>query len=646
MIYMFKKIIFSLIISSVIVNIYGQTRKVKFGDVTKEDLAMKVYDKEKDASAVVIFEHGDVDVHANYEVALDYKYHVRIKILKKSGLDFANIQIPMFAEDRITNIQASTFNLLGNEIIESKISKKNVYFQKLSNSFIIVKFAFTNVQEGSIIEYSYKKTAKQINFLEPWYFQREIPVIESEFYASISQYFKYKFFIKGDLSILKPEDFINKSKFGDGTFHWLAKNIPAFREESLMPSVSDYILQLNFELSEVDFPGYKKEISPSYGSLTKRLLDDSDFGEVLKNSDYLVKYTKEIIKNQDSYLERAKGIYRFVSNKILWDGNMSIYASQTLKKTLKKERGNSADINFTLIAMLRQAGIETDPVVLSTRSNGKLNPYLAEINKLNYVVARANIDSKIYYIDATDPLRPFYLLPFECLNDSGRIINEKRAGWANLRNDEQFATSTNMVLKLQDNSVIKGKVRKTYKSYSALGLRNKLETKSLDDYNIEMNWEYPNWHIDSLRLENTDSIYQDINELYNVSITDAYQKTSKYIILNPLFLLAKAENPFREIDRKFPVSFGCQRDEKSNIVIEIPKGSQMLFQPKDAKILLPNNAGSFEYKIVLASNYLMVNYKLKISRTEFTNDEYSLLKEFYDHIVKKQNEVVFITTNN
>ena len=83
---------------------------------------------------------------------------------------------------------------------------------------------------------------------------------------------------------------------------------------------------------------------------------------------------------------------------------------------------NSADINLLLIAMLREAGIESHPVVLSTRSNGVLRKAFPMLNQFNYVVAMAISEEGNIIMDATDAACPPGVLPVRCLNQEGRIV--------------------------------------------------------------------------------------------------------------------------------------------------------------------------------------------------------------------------------
>src|SRR5438270_6028855 len=63
----------------------------KFGVVEKADLEMKDCDFDEKAPAVVLIDDGDMDFVYGNGLGMDRR--VRIKILNKDGLDWANVHI-------------------------------------------------------------------------------------------------------------------------------------------------------------------------------------------------------------------------------------------------------------------------------------------------------------------------------------------------------------------------------------------------------------------------------------------------------------------------------------------------------------------------------------------------------------------------
>ncbi|MEI9910649.1 MAG: hypothetical protein WDO71_13815 [Bacteroidota bacterium] len=103
----------------------------------------------------------------------------------------------------------------------------------------------------------------------------------------------------------------------------------------------------------------------------------------------------------------------------------SIYLQQPLRNIIKSRNGNEAEINLLLVAMLRKARLNAEPVMLSTRSNGYTYSMYPLIGRFNYVIARLNMDGRTYYLDASEPRMGFGRLGYECYNGHARIINSE-----------------------------------------------------------------------------------------------------------------------------------------------------------------------------------------------------------------------------
>src|SRR5689334_6496539 len=95
-----------------------QPEPFKFGKLEMKDLTMRTYDKDTSASAVVLGDYGkSYFVLSNYAgLQLIFERHTRIKILKKSGYEWADMIIPFYresssSEERIGKVKGVTYNL-------------------------------------------------------------------------------------------------------------------------------------------------------------------------------------------------------------------------------------------------------------------------------------------------------------------------------------------------------------------------------------------------------------------------------------------------------------------------------------------------------------------------------------------------------
>ncbi len=115
-----------------------------------------------------------------------------------------------------------------------------------------------------------------------------------------------------------------------------------------------------------------------------------------------------------------------------WNGYEEMLPDESFTKAHREKTASNAVINLMLVNMLRTAGVTADPLVLSTRENGQINPFVALPTELNYVVCIATIEGKDYLMDASDKFLPMGELPFKCLNGEGWLLSPNRGRWVKL----------------------------------------------------------------------------------------------------------------------------------------------------------------------------------------------------------------------
>src|SRR5688572_13524098 len=111
-------------------NCYSQDHGFPFGKITYKDLDAKTYTKDTTAVAVVLDEFGEAYIDNSNGNNLLFEYHVKIKILKKEGLRFANFEIPLYKykagdADKLNSVKASSFNHTA-AISEDKMDERKV----------------------------------------------------------------------------------------------------------------------------------------------------------------------------------------------------------------------------------------------------------------------------------------------------------------------------------------------------------------------------------------------------------------------------------------------------------------------------------------------------------------------------------------
>ena len=135
--------------------VYSQKSPIKFGEIPMEDLKMNSYDKDSSAAAVVLVDYGEAYLQISMNnVTLNFERHVRIKILNKEGLKWADVAVQLYrsgsAEEKIGSVKAATYNLENGKLVASAMSKDAVFKEKFNNYKNVQKFSLPNVKSLSV----------------------------------------------------------------------------------------------------------------------------------------------------------------------------------------------------------------------------------------------------------------------------------------------------------------------------------------------------------------------------------------------------------------------------------------------------------------------------------------------------------------
>lgn len=677
-----KFIIKILIIAALLIaqnTICAQEINQKLGKVRKEELEMAFYEKDSTAGALVIFDKGQTKFEYNNnekQFQVRFERQMRVKIFKKEAYGNADFSIPLYQsglkKEAFLNLKIVTYNLVDEKIEKTKASGKDFIIEETSKNHVAVKFTAPGVKEGSVFEISYSILSDFIFNLQNWRMQFEISVMYSEYNALIPEFFKYNIHFKGfdNVPIQTSKNFLEENftveykstpqvggHVETGSYNlpshssnttWTARNIPAFVEEPYLTSASDYLTGIYFELSSVQMP--RSEIvnySQSWQAVDALLMKDENFGNLLKSTDFFEEKTKEICRLAKTDKEKAVKIYEYVSKYIIWDKSNSLLSSATnLKRIYEKEEGNSADINLMLISMLKSAGINASPLILSTRKNGKLRPEHATISQFNYVVAAVKIDEKMYLLDATENY-PFGILPVRCLNGKARIYNIANLGQdIDLEPAVNYETTSIYSLKINLDNTIDGTVNTVYKNYAAIDFRSKIgENGDVNDFFIEKNKKSVQTQYLNPEAENLKDIYENLVLKTEIKITDPLTQAGDIIYFTPL-LNQKIENPFKLTERKYPVDFGFPMSETLIFYYQIPEGYSAIEVPQNVSWNLPEKAGAYKFMIAVSGNNIQIMSKFEINETVLFGEKYAILKNFYDMIVTKQAEKIVLKKNS
>jgi transglutaminase-like putative cysteine protease len=639
---------------------------VKFGKISPEDFAPKAYAIDSNASAIIIADIGSSRIVGNNKgwFSLEFRRYRRVRLLNKNGFDLATEEIYLYSEgdkeEQLTNLRAVTYNLDGGKMVETKLDKENIFKDKLSKNWVVKKFTFPSIKEGSIIEYEYTITSDYLRNLQPWTFQREYPTLWSEYNLTLPAFFNYVFLSQGyqpfyiktkteardNFSITDPNGAEASDHFSItsnvATYRWVVKDAPALRDEEFVSTIKNHVQKIEFELTAQTEPLAPHVYLSTWPQAVDDMLKDEDFGLPLaKDNGWLGDVVKSVIQGAVTPLEKAKKIYAYVRDNFTCTDYSGLYLDQTLKNVLKTKNGTVSEINLLLIAMLRYANIHADPVILSTRTHGYTYALYPILSKFNYVICDANIDDKQILLDATHPRLGFGKLSQECYNGHARVINVS-ANALDLSPDSLLEVKmTSIILTPNERGDLQGSVMQVPGYFESHEIREKIKEKGKDEFFKDIKKAFGQ-DVDLLKqhIDSMDNLEQNIIIGYDFKLNE---DNADLLYINPMFGEGYKENPFKFDQRYYPVEMPYAIDETYVFNFIIPDGYIVDDLPKSLIVKL-NEAGDgqFEYRIAESNGTISMRSRIRLKRAYYDPTEYSTLREFFNLVVKKHNEQIVL----
>src|SRR6185436_9831652 len=117
-------------------------------------------------------------------------------------------------------------------------------------------------------------------------------------------------------------------------------------------------------------------------------------------------------------------IHHYVRKNMVWNGYDNIWALDGVKAAWKDKKGTTGEINLILVNLLKDAGLDASPMLVSTHDHGRVTPMVPSFAQFNEVIAYVKIGDKQYYLDATEKNTPSHLIPKNIMFTEGLVISK------------------------------------------------------------------------------------------------------------------------------------------------------------------------------------------------------------------------------
>lgn len=648
-----------------------RSQDMKLGKISKKDFKETFYEKDSSANAVVLFKKRNT--HYTYDSSIGWSLitdvHERIRLFNKDGFDNATKKVGIYVgdEDEKFSLKAYTYNLENGKISKTKLDKKDIFQEEISENWKSKNFTMPNLKEGSIVEWKYTIRSPYTWSINDVICQYSIPIKYLKCQVQIPEFFEFNMYPSRYYQVKVKKSRANnnytetqKTRTSTGytvsqktesnnvtvqenRYEINANDIPALKKEPYVSNINNYRAKITFEISAYKpTNGTIKYYNTTWDDVTRTIYKSAHFGQELKKSSHFKDDLATVITGLASSDEKLAAIFNFVKGKIAWNERNSKYTSvDGIKKAYKEGVGNSADINLTLVAMLREAGIKANPVLISTRSHGI--PLFATKDGFNTVIAAVEMNKNIILMDATDKFSTPNNLPRRDLNWEGRVVRENGSSTVvSLYPKNYNIKKVKLQVKLDNEGGIEGYMNTTYVGLNALEYRNEYGSISEEDIISSIETTNQDIEINKFRLTNKLNISKPVSEMLQFSKDDQADVIGDKIYISPLLFLTVNENPFKLEERLYPIDYGSPWKNDTNVSLEIPQGYKVESIPESLSLTLPENMGSYLLKTQVSDNTIQIVSQTKLNVPVIVPMHYQMVKELYKRAIENQLEKIVL----
>lgn len=505
------------------------------------------------------------------------------------------------------------------------------------------ELVFTNLAKGDavylryrIVSYAYGRMARE--HWDSYAFNAFIP----------SEISRYCLLAPKDLAIdfkpvnldLKPaEKVVDNFKL----YTWETLDEAAIKNESFIPNRTD--IGKNICVSTIrDW----QEIASWY----------ADLSAIQAKQDYEVQQAvQNLFPAGQSFtpLQKARKIYEFIVKNIRYSSvsfRQSAYVPQKASKVLQTRLGDCKDLSTLYAAMAREAGLEANLVLFSTRDNGDRSMPLPAV-EFNHCLVKVSAGGQTYYLELTDADLPFGALPN---TDIGGIALEipfngkgAKSGIYNLNPDNRLRDYRHQTTKISvKNRDIAVSMHTTTGGVPTRNLRSNYGTLSADKQMEEIQKTVGGRFSNPVTVKNVwfgalselnDTLRYQVNfsvrnEIIEIGELKTFRVPFYYYYLKP--------DAFPEETRQFPINYWEYEDAdeyREEITVEVPEGRQFSEIPKNVQLTFSGTAYSLTYEKQSATSLRIVR-DIKVNRANISEKDYPAFRTFLDEVVAAENRYI------
>ncbi len=590
----------------------------------------------------ISFQEADESILAVLE------YHIRIKVFDDSVQEASVVAIPYYFDndmERVTSLEAYTYLPSGERVA---LSEQDIRTININSRYNVKEFAMPAVEDGAVIEYRYTIERRYIEELPDFYLSHKVPTDNAKLTITYPKYLRYQSYtenfdgkithdvVYADTSSV-PKVFTIPQPQPIVTERWMARDIPPVKEEAYITTLDDYRAKIKFLLSEFGIP--RQQLENNWEVVVARIRDKTDPWEPINKNSEAEAVGDSIAGALDGapVSQVQDSIYHYLNERVNFSGQHAAFSQTSGKQVLAGKPSNQAAINQALVAMLRAADIDANPVLISTRKSGKINMDFPSFYQFNGLMARSEINERSYLMDAGFPYSQPGLIPVDTYGSRGLVLREEGYEWIDINPDKSlFDIQVQIDGQLERDGTLRGTIEAVQQGYPAQIIRQQKADGSSDSEILRQTLfdGYPQMRATDVIVNNAEKYGQPIAITADFKIENYATDFTDGLKFSPLVVGYRNENPFSGPDRNLPITLDAPEKLNLSYSIALPQGYSVAvtggrtirFSGAEFVERYDNTTGQLNYR-----------YQINIDQRNFSADYFPSLYKLYNRWVELSN---------
>ncbi len=383
-----------------------------FPPITDAERALDVVPGQPGASAVVLFKKAELKL-MDYprEISSYLKVDVRLKILSEEGKTYGEVEIPHSGFYRLKGLRGRTVLADGRAVA---LPEDAIFEERRSRSLktFVTKLVFPAVEVGAILDYTYTVRWDHLFFLEPWYFQSEVPTRLSEIvYVKPGNLSLKPWGVQSPGSQVLSES--DRTAKGQEIRLW-SENLPGIPDEPYSFSFNDLSSRFMMVPASINTGGDRHLLLDSWESTCE--LFEELYTQARRKDRQARKQAAAIAAGQTSLVDKIAALNAFVRDEIRTELSIGVGVDEDDKvdRILLDRQGSPVAKALVLQSMLSAVKVDSKLVWVADRTSGRADLSVANPWWFDAALVRVEIDKQPVYLDPVDRgvgyghLAPYY----------------------------------------------------------------------------------------------------------------------------------------------------------------------------------------------------------------------------------------------